>query len=158
MVRLLLAVIVGIILSFVSVALFTAWESLKEVTGSANIFSAIAKLLGTNFSFDIISFFGGNMNIIGFLAPPLLAWIFVGYISGTIARGPKNGAIAGLLVFIVILLTWIITTLIAGEIFLELFQGTHLIATLGGILSGIIGAILGSVLGGLVSGREEFLI
>lgn len=113
-------------------------------------------LLGTNFSFDIISFLiRGNWNIVQFLAPAFLAWIFVGYITGTIVKGPKNGFISGILVWVIVMLLWILISVVAGEDLMALFQGNQLIRTLGGILSSFLAVTAGSISGGFISGPEE---
>lgn len=158
MARLNIGVVVGIALSFLSVAFFTAWESYFAIEPiyRSDPLRGVVRLLGSNFSFDIIAFFfSGNLTIIGFLAPALLAWIFVGYISGSIAKGLKNGVLAGIMVLVVILLLWILLNIVSGEDLMALFQGIQLFATLGGILSAIIGVILGSATGGYISGPEE---
>lgn len=113
-------------------------------------------LLGTNFSFDIIAFFiRGDWDIVKFLAPALLAWIFVGYITGTIAKGSKNGFISGILVWVIVMLIWILTAIVAGEDLMSLFQGNQLFKTLGGVLSSFLGVAAGSISGGFISGPEE---
>lgn len=113
-------------------------------------------LLGSNFSFDIIGYLtGGEWNIVKFLAPALLAWIFVGYITGTIAKGSRNGFISGILVWVIVLLIWILTSVVAGEDLMSLFQGNQLFRTLGGVLSSFLGVAVGSISGGFISGPEE---
>ena len=113
-------------------------------------------VLGSNFSFDFITYFiEGKANLFEFFAPPLLAWIFVGYITGTIAKGIKNGFLAAILVVVIIILCWILISVIAGEDLMSLFQGKQLILTIGGIIGAFLGASLSSVLGGYISGPEE---
>jgi hypothetical protein len=93
----------------------------------------------------------------GFLAPQLLSWIFIGYISGTIAKGLKRGFLTSLIVIIVVLLMWILLSIISGEDLMALFEGLQLIATVGGIISALLGGIAGGVAGGFISGPyEEF--
>jgi len=158
--RLVIGIIVGIVLSFFSVSFFNLWETYFQFLVYANydILRAITLLIGSNFEFDIISFFAsGTFTINGLFAPQLLAWIFVGFISGTIAKGLKRGVMASLLVVVVDLLIWILMSIISGEDLMSLFQGAHLIATIGGILSALMGGFLGGLAGGYLSGPyEEF--
>ena len=116
-----------------------------------------AKLVGANFDFDMISFFTGSPTLIGFFVPEILAWIFIGYITGSIAKGLKRGVLASSLVVIIVLLIWILLSIITGEDLMLLFQGPQLIETLGGIISAFVGVLIGGLFGGLVSGPyEEF--
>ena len=152
------SVVVGILLSFISVALFTMWESMFQLKRifKSSFLRGLAMLLGTNFSFDFISFlFRGNWDVIKFLAPALLAWLFVGYITGTIAKGTRNGFISGVLVWVIVLLIWILLSIVAGEDLMAFFQGNRLFITLGGILGSFIGVSISSVIGGFISGPEE---
>ncbi len=156
--RFIASVVIGILLSFISVALFTMWESMFQLSRifRSSFLRGIAMLLGTNFSFDIITFLiRGNWDIIQFLAPALLAWIFVGYITGTIVKGPRNGFISGILVWVIVILLWILISVVAGEDLMALFQGNQLIRTLGGILSSFLAVAVGSISGGFISGPEE---
>ena len=156
--RFIVSVVVGIALSFVSVALFTRWESLYQLESifKSNFLRGIAMLLGTNFSFNIIAFVTkGNWAITYFLAPALLAWIFVGYIIGTIAKGSRNGFISGTLAWVIVLLIWILVSIVAGEDLMAFFQGNQLFMTIGGISGSFIGVSVSSVLGGFISGPEE---
>jgi hypothetical protein len=114
-------------------------------------------LLGANFDFDMISFLSGSPSVLGFFAPEILAWIFIGYISGSIAKGLKRGVIASALVVTLVFLIWILLTIIIGDDLMTIFQGTQLIETLGGIFSAFIGVFIGGSIGGLISGPyEEF--
>ena len=114
-------------------------------------------LVGSNFDFDMISFFTGSPSILGFFAPEILAWIFMGYITGTIAKGLRRGAIASALVVVIVLLIWILLNIASGQDLMSLFQGTQLTETLGGIISALVGVLIGGSVGGLVSGPfEEF--
>lgn len=128
-----------------------------KLYAESNTIKAAALLVGANFNFDMISFFTGTPTVLGFFAPELLAWIFIGFISGTISKGLRRGIIAGLLVVVIALLIWILLSIISGEDLMALFQGNQLIETLGGIFSAILGALIGGLFGGLVSGPyEEF--
>lgn len=152
------SVVIGILLSFISVALFTMWESMFQLNRifKASFLRGLAMLLGTNFRFDFISYLiRGDLDVFKFLAPPLLAWLFVGYIVGTIAKGARNGFISGILVWVIVLLIWILVSIIAGEDLMAFFQGNQLFMTLGGIAGSFIGSFVGSVLGGFISGPEE---
>ena len=83
--------------------------------------------------------------------------IFIGYLTGSIAKGLRRGIIASSLVVIVVLLIWILLSIFSGQDLMALFQGTQLTETLGGIFSAFIGVLIGGVVGGLVSGPyEEF--
>ena len=156
--RFILSVVVGISLSFVSVALFTKWESLYQLESifKSSFLRGFAMMLGTNFSFNIIAFVTkGDWAITYFFAPALLAWIFVGYITGTIAKGARNGCISGLLAWIILLLIWILASIIAGEDLMAFFQGNQLFMTLGGIGGSALGVSLSSAVGGFISGPAE---
>lgn len=155
--RLIIGIITGIVLSFLSVFFFnmeTIFNQIQIYAGS-NILKAITLLIGANFKFDIIGFFTGSLTVSGFFAAQLLAWLFIGYISGTISKGLRRGIIASLLVVVIDLLVWIILNIISGEDLMALFQGIQLSETLGGIISALLGALIGGLLGGLISGPYE---
>lgn len=157
--RLIIGILVGIILSFFTVFFFNMMVILDQIKllSGTNLTKIASLLIGANFDFDMISFFSGSPYILGFFAPEILAWIFIGYITGTIAKGLKRGTIASVLVVIVVLLMWIILSIISGQDLMALFQGTQLTETLGGIISALVGVLLGGSVGGLVSGPyEEF--
>ncbi len=157
--RLIIGILVGITLSFFTVFFFNMMVILDQIKllSGTNLTKIASLLIGANFEFDMISFFSGSPYILGFFAPEILAWIFIGYITGTIAKGLKRGTIASVLVVIVVLLIWIILSIISGQDLMALFQGTQLTETLGGIISAIVGVLLGGSVGGLVSGPyEEF--
>lgn len=157
--RLIIGILVGITLSFFTVFFFNMMVILDQIKllSGTNLTKIASLLIGANFDFDMISFFSGSPSILGFFAPEILAWIFIGYITGTIAKGLKRGTIASVLVVIVVLLIWIILSIISGQDLMALFQGTQLTETLGGIISAIVGVLLGGSVGGLVSGPyEEF--
>ncbi len=150
--------IVGIVLSIFSIVFFTQWEILSEVElfAGGNAIKYFALLVGANFDFDIISFFlYGPISLIGFFSPQVLAWLFVGYVSGSIAKGLKRGAMCVLLVDVVVTLIWIIFSIIAGEDLMAMFQGTQLIDTVGGMLTALIFGVFGGLLGGVASGKYE---
>ena len=156
--RFIVSVIVGISLSFVSVALFTKWASLYQLESifKSSFLRGLAMLLGSNFSFNIIAFVTKEeWAITYFFAPALLAWIFVGYITGTIAKGSRNGVISGLLAWVIVLLIWILVAIIAGEDLMAFFQGNRLFVTLGGIGGSCLGVSISSALGGFISGPAE---
>ncbi|MFX0104568.1 MAG: hypothetical protein ACFE75_03645 [Candidatus Hodarchaeota archaeon] len=157
--RLIFGIILGIVLSFFSVIFFNMETIFNQIQINAgtDLLKAIALLIGANFKFDIIAFFSGTMTIYGFFAPQLLAWLFIGYISGTIAKGLRRGIIASVLVVVVDFSIWIILNIISGEDLMALFQGTQLSETLGGIISGFLGAFIGGLVGGLISGPYEEL-
>lgn len=157
--RLIIGILVGITLSFFTVFFFNMMVVLDQIKllSGTNLTKIASLLIGANFEFDMISFFSGSPYILGFFAPEILAWIFISYITGTIAKGLKRGTIASVLVVIVVLLIWIILSIISGQDLMALFQGTQLTETLGGIISAIVGVLLGGSVGGLVSGPyEEF--
>ena len=157
--RLIIGIIVGITFSFFTVFFFNMMviiEQIKLLPGT-NLITIASLLIGANFDFDIISFFSGSPYILGFFAPEILAWIFIGYITGTIAKGLKRGTIASALVVIVVFLIWIILSIISGQDLMDLFIGTQLTETIGGIISALVGVLIGGSVGGLVSGPyEEF--
>ncbi len=157
--RLVIGIIVGVIFSFFTVFFFNMTVILNQIQSYAgeNALKTLTLLIGSNFDFDMISFMIVEPSVLGFFAPEILAWIFIGYISGTIAKGLRRGTIASVLVVIIVLLIWIILSIISGEDLMALFQGTQLIETLGGIISAIIGGLIGGLVGGLISGPyEEF--
>jgi len=157
--RLIIGIIVGIILSFFTIFFFNMMVIINQIESYAgNDLIRIASLLvGANFNFDMISFFTETPSILGFFAPEILAWLFISYITGTLAKGLRRGIISSLLVVIVVLLIWIILSIISGEDLMALFQGNQLTVTLGGIISAFLGAFTGGLIGGLVSGPyEEF--
>jgi hypothetical protein len=157
--RLVIGIIAGVILSFFSVFFFNMIVILNQIELYAGTDSLkIATLLvGANFDFDMISFLSGSPSVLGFFAPEILAWIFIGYISGSIAKGLKRGVIASALVVTLVFLIWILLTIIIGDDLMTIFQGTQLIETLGGIFSAFIGVFIGGSIGGLISGPyEEF--
>ena len=157
--RLIFGIVIGIILSFLTVFFFNMESIFNQIQiyADTDVLKAIALLIGANFKFDIIAFFSGTWSVPGFFATQLLAWLFIGYVSGTISKGIRRGIIAGLLVVVIDVLLWIIFSIVSGEDLMALFQGTQLSETLGGIISAILGAFVGGLLGGLISGPyEEF--
>jgi len=157
--RLIFGIFIGIIFSFLSVFFFNMENIFNqiELTADSNLLKAIALLIGANFKFDILAFFSGTLTVMGFLAAPLLAWFFIGYISGSIAKGLRRGIIASLIVVVIDILLWIIFNIVSGEDLMALFQGVQLSETLGGIISALLGAFIGGLIGGLISGPyEEF--
>ncbi|MFX1553225.1 MAG: hypothetical protein ACFFBV_04795 [Promethearchaeota archaeon] len=158
--RLVIGIIFGVLLSFFSVFFFNMTDILAQIDlyAGGDVLKRAALLVGANFDFDMISFiYPGPPSVLGFFAPEILAWIFIGFISGTIAKGLRRGVIVSSLVVVIVLLIWIILSIISGEDLMALFQGTQLIETLGGIISAFIGVLIGGLVGGLVSGPyEEF--
>lgn len=155
--RLIIGIIVGVTLSFFSAFFFNMTDIVTIISSGINGLRVVALLVGANFDFDMISFFTGSPSILGFFVPEILAWIFIGYITGSIAKGFRRGTIASLLVVIVVLLIWIILSIFSQVDLMALFQGTQLTETLGGIISAFSGVLIGGVAGGLVSGPyEEF--
>ncbi|MFX1301781.1 MAG: hypothetical protein ACFE9X_00325 [Promethearchaeota archaeon] len=158
--RLVIGIIFGVLLSFFSVFFFNMTDILAQIDlyAGGDVLKIAALLVGANFDFDMISFiYPGPPSVLGFFAPEILAWIFIGFISGTIAKGLRRGVIVSSLVVVIVLLIWIILSIISGEDLMALFQGTQLIETLGGIISAFIGVLIGGLVGGLVSGPyEEF--
>ena len=156
--RLTFGIIVGIVLSFFTVFFFNMMSILNNIKLYAgdSLIRTITLLIGANFDFDMISFFLASPSVIGFFAPELLAWIFMGYVSGSIAKGLRRGIIASLLVVVLVLLIWIVASIFSAVDLMSLFSD-QLIETLGGIFSGFAGALIGGVLGGVISGPyEEF--
>jgi hypothetical protein len=157
--RLIIGIVIGLILSFFTAFFFNMTDILTQIRlyAGTNTLQAIALLIGANFNFDMITFFTGTPTIQGFFAPELLAWIFIAFISGAIAKSLKRGVIAGLIIVVIDLLIWILLSIFSEEDLMALFQGNQLIETLGGIFSAILGAIVGGSIGGAVSGPyEEF--
>ena len=157
--RLVIGIITGVILSFFSVLFFNMTVILEQISLYAGTqpLRVVSLLVGANFNFDMISFLTGSPSVLGFFAPELLAWIFIGFISGAISKGLRRGVIAGALVVVIVLLIWIILSIFSGQDLMTLFQGTQLIETLGGIISAFIGVLIGGSVGGLISGPyEEF--
>ena len=156
--RLIFGILIGIILSFLSVFFFNMESILNQIEinlalSDPNLLKAIALLIGANFKFDIIAFFTGTSE---FLVAQLLAWLFIGYVSGTISKGLRRGVIAGLLVVVLDMLLWIILNILSGEDLMALFS-VQLSETLGGIISALLGASIGGLIGGIISGPyEEF--
>jgi hypothetical protein len=158
--RLAVGVIIGILLSIISVALFTAWQTVQDIGGVMAIFSldGIVSLLGENFSWDLFSFFTSiaSFSIESLLNPVFLAWLFVGIISGAIAKGVTRGISASAIVLVVNILLWFLLALLAGQDIASWFT-TGLVSTLGGIAGAAVGSILGGLIGGAISGPyEEF--
>lgn len=158
MARLALGIVIGVILSFFGVSLFNQWQTFNEALIFSNVFQITSELIGALFEFDLISFFAsGSIDITTFFAPSLLACIFIGFISGTIAKGLKRGIIASMLIIVVDLLLWILLSIISGDDLMALFTGRELVATFGGIFSALLGALIGGSSGGALSGPyEEF--
>ncbi len=157
--RLIFGIIIGVVLSFFTVFFFNMMNILDQIKLYAenDLLRTLALLVGSNFDFDMISFFLGSPSLFGFFAPEILAWIFIGYVSGSIAKGLRRGIISSLLVCVIVLLIWIILSIVSGEDLMALFQGTQLTETLGGMISAFLGALCGGLIGGLVSGPyEEF--
>ena len=155
--RLVLGIIVGVVFSFFTVYFFNMVDIIPqiEVYLQTDILKVIVIQIGANFKFDLLAFFTGTPPIAEFFVPKLLASIFVGFLSGTIAKGLKRGLIASALVIIVALLIWMLLSVISGEDLMALFQGPQLSITIGGILSAILGAVIGGLIGGVVSGPYE---
>lgn len=157
--RLAIGILVGVILSFFSAFFFNMMVILNQIQLYAgnDVLRIAALLVGANFDFDMISFITVSPSILGFFAPEILAWIFIGYISGTISKGLRRGVIASALVVVIVLLIWILLSIISGQDLMTLFQGSQLIETLGGIISAFVGVLIGGSIGGLISGPyEEF--
>ena len=156
--RLIIGIIVGIILSFFTVFFFNMMSIINniELYAGDSLIRTITMLTGANFDFDMISFFIGPIppSIIGFFAPEILAWLFIGYIGGTIVKGLKRGIITGIIVVVLVLLIWIVSSIFSGVDLMVLFQA-QLIETLGGIISALIGAFIGGSIGGFISGPYE---
>jgi len=155
--RLVLGIIVGIVFSFFTVYFFNMEDIIDQIQVylQIDILKVIVIQIGANFKFDLLAFFTGTPTIADFFAPQLLASIFIGFLSGTIAKGLKRGLIASTLVIIITFLIWMLLSVISGEDLMALFQGPQLFSTIGGILSAILGAIIGGLIGGFVSGPYE---
>ncbi|MFX1567977.1 MAG: hypothetical protein ACFFCV_06390 [Promethearchaeota archaeon] len=155
--RLIIGIIIGIVFSFFTAFFFNMTDIITVISSGISGLKVAAKLVGANFDFDMISFFTGSPTILGFFVPEILAWIFIGYITGSISKGLRRGVLASSLVVIIVLLIWILLSIFSGEDLMSLFQGSQLIETLGGIISAFVGVLIGGMLGGLVSGPyEEF--
>ncbi|KKK40412.1 hypothetical protein LCGC14_1273630 [marine sediment metagenome] len=153
--RLIFGIIIGIVLSFLSVFFFNMESISNQIQTEPSLLRAIALLIGANFNYDIIAFFTGTPSVTGFFAAQLLAWLFIGYVSGTIAKGLKRGITASLLVVVIDILIWIILNIIVGIDMMAFFQGNQLSETLGGLISAFIGVFIGGSVGGLISGPNE---
>jgi len=160
--RLIIGIIVGILLSFFTVFFFNMTVIISQIQlyAGTDIIRIASLLVGANFDFNMISFLINPLqppSILGFFAPEILAWIFIGYFTGSIAKGLRRGTIASSLVVIVVLLIWIILSIFSQVDLMALFQGAQLIETLGGIISAFLGVLIGGIAGGLISGPyEEF--
>jgi len=154
--RLVIGIIVGIVFSFFTIYFFNIEYIIRQIQVylQIDILKVIVIQIGANFKFDLIAFFTGTQDIAE-VAPQLLASIFIGFLSGTIAKGLKRGLIASTLVIIVAFLIWMLLSVISGEDLMALFQGPQLSSTIGGILSASLGAIIGGLIGGFVSGPYE---
>ena len=163
MTRIILGVLSGILLSFISVSLFDQWNTLMTaqmfMETNNNFFQATSKLIGANFQFDIISFFQiwPNYSVQEFFQPAFFGCLFIGFISGAISIGTKRGIMASFLVIIITFLMWIILSIFSGVDLMALFQGTQLIATIGGILSALLSGLLGGMFGGFLTGKYPTL-
>jgi hypothetical protein len=158
--RLVLGIIFGILLSIFSIGAFTMWQSFIEIQTyfGATPLKAIYVLFRDNFTFDFIGLFtSGTFTIYTLFAPQLLSWLFVGFISGAIAKGFKRGLMTGFIVVLVDILLWIVFGIFAQEDMFNLFTDTTAISTYGGIVSGIIGGLIGGSIGGAISGPYEGL-
>ncbi|NHJ23142.1 MAG: hypothetical protein EAX89_01105 [Candidatus Lokiarchaeota archaeon] len=155
--RLVIGITAGITMSFFTIFFFNMTDILVQLNLylQTDVLKSIIILLGANFKFDIISFFAGTPSFFDFFAPQLLASIFIGFLSGTIAKGLKRGLIASLIVVVVDFLIWMLLSVISGEDLMALFQGGQLSATIGGVLSAVIGSLLGGIVGGAISGPYE---
>ena len=157
--RLVIGIILGVILSFFSAFFFNMTVILNQIELYAgdDVLRSVALLVGANFEFDMISFITGTPTPLGFFAPELLAWIFIGFFSGAIAKGLRRGVIAASLVVVIVIAIWIILSIFSQVDLMSLFTGNQLIETLGGIISAFIGVLIGGSIGGLISGPyEEF--
>ena len=117
--RLIIGIIIGIVISFFTVFFFNMTVILNQIQlyAGTDIIRIASLLVGANFDFNMISFIIDPLQspaILGFFAPEIIAWIFIGFISGTIAKGLKRGVIAGSLVVVIVLLLWIILSIISG--------------------------------------------
>lgn len=161
MARLSISVVVGTLISIIGVSLFTMWEEMQIIIDyfGSNPIIAFAYIFEINFGFDMITYLlNADFSIFTFFSPQMVAWLFIGYVSGTIAKGIKNGFLSGLFVVIINILLWIILSIFASIDLMSLFTGGALIATLGGFLTAFIGGLGGGTLGGIVSGpSEEYL-
>ena len=155
--RLLIGIVIGIVFSFFTAFFFNMEEIIIQLQlySQIDVFKVIIILIGANFKFDLFSIFTGASTILDFLAPQLLASIFIGYLSGTISKGLKRGFLASLLVIIIDFLIWMLLNVISGEDLMAFFQGTQLSVTVGGIITAIIGSIIGGLIGGVISGPYE---
>ena len=153
--RLIFGIIIGIVLSFLSVFFFNMESISNQIQAEPSLLRAIALLIGANFKFDIIAFFTGTLSVTGFFAAQLLAWLFIGYVSGTMAKGLRRGITASLLVVVIDILIWIILNIIVGEDLMAFFQGIQLSETLGGLISALFGGFIGGSVGGLIIGPNE---
>ncbi len=157
--RLVIGIILGVILSFFSAFFFNMTVILNQIElyAGTDVLRSVALLVGANFDFDMISFITGSPTLLGFFAPEILAWIFIGFISGAIVKGLRRGVIAGSLVVVIVITIWIILSIFSQVDLMSLFTGNQLIETLGGIISAFIGVLIGGSIGGLISGPyEEF--
>ncbi len=158
MARLTIGIVIGLILSFISVSLFDQWETLKTaiVLGQYNIFQGFGILAETNFEFNIIGFFiSGPYSLAGFFQPAFLSCLFLGFFTGIIVKGIKRGFISSTLVIIITLLMWIMFAIFSGQDLMSFFTGPQLVETIGGILGALLAGISGGVLGGFLGGSYE---
>lgn len=161
MARLIVGIIIGVILSFFSVSLFTQFQPIQELY---NILTDeplrwFTIYLEYSFNYDLFSLIFGNtaLSVYTILTPVFLSWLFVGLMSGLIVRGKKRGIMAGVLVTVIVVLIWILIGIVSGRDLMNLFQGINLLVTVGGILGALIASILGGLLGGIIAGNHEIL-
>jgi len=130
------------------------WASLIELQDffGSNIVKIFYILLLDNFRYDP-SFVSGNLY--EFFSPQLLAWLLVGFLSGSIAKGRKRGILIAIVIVIIDLLLWVIVGIVIGEDMFALFQDMNLVLTIGGIISALIGGSGGGLIGGAVSGPYQ---
>ena len=158
--RLVIAILIPLLLSFFTLYIFNIGVLITQIQQSSgnNVIRILSLMLYANFRFDAISMFTGGETPLGFLAPQLIMWLFICYVSGTIAKGAKRGLIASSLVVIIDILLWILLSVVAAVDLMSLFTGTQIIYTLGGIFIAFAGGLTGGLLGGLVSGPKSDVV
>ncbi|MBY9007619.1 MAG: hypothetical protein KGD63_12785 [Candidatus Lokiarchaeota archaeon] len=159
MARLIIGVLGGVLLSFISVSIFQAWVPIETaqliIETNGNFFQATSEMVGANFKFDIIGFFLSwpNYSIQTFFSPAFFGCALIGFIAGILSIGVKRGIMASVLVIIITFLMWILFSIFSGEDLMSLFQGIQLRATIGGVLGALLSGISGGIIGGFLTGK-----
>ena len=159
MARLIVGVIVGVILSFFTVSMFTAGKPFNEMAPllAYDPVRWFHGILDYNFDYNVIFIFTNisSFSIKTFFAPVFLSWTTLGFIASTIAKGLKRGIMAAYLSAVVVILIWLLAGVLAAVDLMSLFQGAEMLDTVGGMLGSLFGVFLGGLAGGAISGPPD---